>query len=384
MLTARKVKRLAPALFHYLKACQCEPSIILKAKSEIIRKNITQTETEDTWNTIAEGISQLTMLCLNGGCNFVADLIHEIRFLSRPLNNAMKSERSRLSGTAIDLLSVLATELGPSFEPLVPAFLPTILGLCGRTNKVFTSRAKACILTMIEHTQLPCILKYLTDLAIHKSASSRLMAAEGVLACLNSFNPPDLERDARACAIEDFIKVTAGDANSDVRKVAKEIFFAYKTLMPMRSERCAGMFDYGLVELINAFRFIALLTPEIKKYLSIQAKEERICTSASTATVQARKQLNDISHSARAWHIQAKPFRPPSTAKSFLPTGPAPQRLKIPKSGILQSGSSDLFGQRGARRVPLTQVNSVPRKTPLAPKESGQLSHVKDSRGSTT
>lgn len=207
------------------------------AEFGLVRKKVTLKETEETWNVIAEGISHLITLCRNGGCDSVPDMVAGIRSLSRPLTSAMNSERSRLSGTAIDLVSALAIGLGSSFEPLVPLFMPALLGLCGRTNKIFTSRTKACILVLIEHTQLPCILNHLADLATHKSVFPRLTAAEGVLACLNCFNPPDLEKEARARIVEDFIKLTARDANADVRKVSKKIFEAFKTLMPGRIDR---------------------------------------------------------------------------------------------------------------------------------------------------
>ncbi|KAG1828948.1 clasp N terminal-domain-containing protein [Suillus variegatus] len=184
---------------------------------------------------------------------FATEMVAGIRSLSRPINHAMNSERSRLSGSTIELVKALLTGLGSSFEPLVPLFMPTLLGLCGRTNKVFTSRAKACILAAIENTQSTSILPYLADSLTPKSASLRLVAAEGVLACLNCFNPPDIEKDTRARLIEDVIKLTARDASADVRRVGKLIFEAYKALLPDRVDS-----------------FIAPLTPVIKKYLDVK------------------------------------------------------------------------------------------------------------------
>lgn len=164
-------------------------------------------------------------------------MVAEIRSISRPLNNTLNSERSRLSGAAIEFLTALTTGLGSSFEPLVSQFVPTLLALCGRTNKVFTGRARACILAIIQHTRLPSLLPYLAGMANHKSVFLRLTAAEGILACLNCFNPPDLEKETRARVVEDFIKLAARDASADVRKASKEIFKAYKALMPARVAR---------------------------------------------------------------------------------------------------------------------------------------------------
>ncbi|KIJ61361.1 hypothetical protein HYDPIDRAFT_31445 [Hydnomerulius pinastri MD-312] len=215
----------------------CDSATTLKAEIDVIRKKVSLDETEDSWDAIAQGVSGLTDLCNNGGCEFPSDLVTSIRSLSRPLVNAMNSERSRLSGPAIELVTALATGLGSLFEPLASLFVPPLLALCSRTNKVFTTRAKACIMTIIEHTQLPSLLPYLAEMGTHKSAFPRLTAAEGIMACLNCFNPPDLEKDSRARVVEDFIKLTARDASADVRKASKKVFEAYKTLMPGRVNR---------------------------------------------------------------------------------------------------------------------------------------------------
>ncbi|KAG2355681.1 clasp N terminal-domain-containing protein [Suillus spraguei] len=232
---------------------KCGSPATLNAELEVVRGKVSLEETEESWDKIEQGIVQLTQCCNSGGCDFATEMVAGIRSLSRPINHAMNSERSRLSGSTIELVNALLAGLGSSFEPLVSLFMPTLLGLCGRTNKVFTSRAKACILAAIENTQLPSILPYLADSLTQKSASLRLVAAEGVLACLNCFNPPDIEKDTRARLIEDVIKLTARDASADVRRVGKLIFEAYKALLPDRVES-----------------FITPLTPVIKKYLDVQ------------------------------------------------------------------------------------------------------------------
>jgi CLIP-associating protein 1/2 len=119
----------------------------------------------------------------------------------------------------------------------MPLFFPTLLILCTRTNKVFITRARACILAFIESTQLPVILTYLSDASRDKSVSLRLTAVDSVLACLNCFNPPDVEKDARAKIIEDVIKATARDASADVRKVSRKVFDAYTVLLPNRVDK---------------------------------------------------------------------------------------------------------------------------------------------------
>ncbi|TFK40166.1 clasp N-terminal domain-containing protein, partial [Crucibulum laeve] len=166
------------------------------------------------------------------------EIVSAMRTFYRPITNSMVSERTRLSGTAIDLVSTVARELGVSFEGLLPLFLPTLLNLCGRTNKVVLTRARACIVMIIESTQLSSVLPYFLQSLKEKSATLRLVAAEGTLTCLNCCNPPDLEKEARAKEVEAIIRATAKDANPDVRKASRKIFEGYKELLPDRVARC--------------------------------------------------------------------------------------------------------------------------------------------------
>lgn len=210
---------------------------MLQNELDSIRQVLNLTETEETWDSIAKAITRLTSISSNGACKYPVDLVSALRSLSRPLNSAMCSERSRLSGAAIDLLSTLAVGLGSQMEPLLPLFLPTLLLLCTRSSKVFVTRSRACILTFIDNTQLPSILPFLVEAVKDKSISLRLSAVEGVLACLNCFNPPDLEKDVRAKSVEDVIRATARDANPEIRKVSRAVFDAYKAVLPGRVDR---------------------------------------------------------------------------------------------------------------------------------------------------
>ncbi|KAJ3786323.1 clasp N-terminal domain-containing protein [Lentinula aff. detonsa] len=165
-----------------------------------------------------------------------SDIIIIARELHRPINSAIKSERTRLSGPATDLIATMASELGTDFEPLLHLFFPTLLLLCARTSKVVVGRARSCIMSIIETTQLVAVMSYLTQSIRDKSVSLRTVAAEGTLACLNSLNPPDLAKEERTKEIEGLIRVSIRDANAEVRKIGKQIYQAYELLLPIRAE----------------------------------------------------------------------------------------------------------------------------------------------------
>jgi len=216
---------------------QCDSLATLKYEIEYLQGPISQPETEESWDTIARAVSTLTALCNGGACDFESELVNVIRSFYRPLNNAMNSERTKLSGATLDLITALASGLGPAFEPLLHLFFPTLLTLCTRTNKVFLTRARACIFTIIESTQSPALITYFSQSIKDKATTLRLASTDGVFACLNCFNPPDLEKEARAREIEAIIRATARDANADVRKGSRKIFDAYKILLPNRVDR---------------------------------------------------------------------------------------------------------------------------------------------------
>lgn len=204
---------------------------------EKLKHPVSLPESEESWDQICNGYQQLGRLCRSGAFEHTAGVISSFRSIHQNLISAINSERTRLSGAALDVLSTLAEGLGTDFYPFLSLFLPSILLLCGRPNKTTISRAKGCVLAIIETTQLPGILHYLAQFSRDKSPTIRLVSAEGTLSCLKCFNPPDIEQENLSFCIEALIRTFVRDANADIRKVGKEIFWNYKVLLPNRIAR---------------------------------------------------------------------------------------------------------------------------------------------------
>lgn len=210
----------------------------VKYDLENLRQNLFLEETEDTWEKIAKSITSLIKIYEKGGYEAApSELVSALRTSHRPIISAMNSERTRLCLIPLELLSTVAAAMGGEFEQLLPMFMPPLLALCGRTSKIVINRARASIFTIVENTQRASILSYLLQNVKDKSASLKLVVADSTLACLNSCNPPDIEKDARALEVEAIIRATAHDANADVRKVGRKIFESYKILLPSRVQR---------------------------------------------------------------------------------------------------------------------------------------------------
>lgn len=160
-----------------------------------------------------------------------------IKAAHRPITSAMNSERTRLCLIPMDLMVSLGSSMGMDFDQVMPLFIPPLLTNCARTNKIVINRAKGSILSIIEVTQLASVLTYFLQNIKDKSSAMKIAISEGTLACLNSCNPPDLEKEARALEIEGIIRITARDANADVRKLSRKIFESYMILLPSRVQK---------------------------------------------------------------------------------------------------------------------------------------------------
>ena len=259
-----------------------------------LRHDLSLEETEDSWEKIAKAMVVFKQIGEGGGYDSSpSEVVNALRNSHRAITNALNSERTRLCGPTMDLIASVASGLGHDFDQLMTLFMPPLLTLCGRPNKVVLSRARNTITSIIETTQLTSALTYFVTHAKDKSATLRLVVAEGTLACLNSCNPPDLEKEARARDIESIIRGTARDANPEVRKTSRKIFESYKILLPGRVDRYV-LGQRALLLIADAgcpCSFTAPLSPTMKKYLDIKSTTTTLTTSKSTSNLRTNLNL---------------------------------------------------------------------------------------------
>ncbi|KIJ26549.1 hypothetical protein M422DRAFT_192044, partial [Sphaerobolus stellatus SS14] len=166
---------------------------------------------------------------------FEKEIIDGLKVLHRPISSAMVSERTRLSAAVLDFLNITAPRLGPKFEPLVPLFVPSILRLSSRTNKVYVSRAEKTLAMIITYCPLPAIVpQLLIACKESKVVTGRIAGAEGVLRALNKWDWTQNPMKAKIGDIEDMLRLTGKDKDPTVRQLSRKIFDAYKALFPDR------------------------------------------------------------------------------------------------------------------------------------------------------
>lgn len=235
-------------------------------------------ETEDSWKKIDQALNKLEEITKKGAYkhDVYTSLIKENGL---PIVSALLSERTKLSGSAADLIMSLAPRLAGRFDPLVSTFVPPLIQICGRTNKVAIARAKKCLILISKHCRLPSLLPYLREGAQSRSSTLRNISIEVMLNLLESAENADASFGRRVGDIEHVIRLTATDRDPEVRQWCRKTFDLYIVQWPGR-----------------VTDFTAAFTPTTRKYLAISsartmdAENKRPTESAPSASASAFKQ----------------------------------------------------------------------------------------------
>lgn len=145
------------------------------------------------------------------------------------------SERTKLSGTAADVISSVAPRLAERFDQLGSLYVPPLLSLCSRTNKVAQKRAEKCLQLISKHCKLSSTLPLLCEACKDKSGILREVAMACIITLLDNAGSHRLDR--RVGDIESTIRIAARDSNPQVRQYSRRLFESYIAAWPARVER---------------------------------------------------------------------------------------------------------------------------------------------------
>lgn len=136
----------------------------------------------------------------------------------------------------MDLVTAMGEALkGEGFGPYVEPLGGTVMRLCGRTNRVFSSRAQNTLLSLIQNTRLPSILPLLCEGLREKSKLMRLGVAEPLRLGMTLWSKEEVERDVMA--LEDVLVNGVQDPAPEVRTKCRATFTLYAAMFPERQER---------------------------------------------------------------------------------------------------------------------------------------------------
>ncbi|RUO96992.1 clasp N terminal-domain-containing protein [Jimgerdemannia flammicorona] len=208
-------------------------------------------ETDANWESFDKALKNLITWTKLGAFEYES-FLPAIRGLKMPINNSLITERTRLSGTATELIESLALVLGRNLEALSDLFLPTLIKLCGRTNKVMVTRGLKAIVAIITQSRVPrAIPKFCEPLIqVDPNKGLRAVMAECLLTSIKVNEVKDLE--PYLGEIEKVIKGGAMDSAPEVREIVRKINEVYKLKF---EERWAS--------------FVENLPTDVKKYLKV-------------------------------------------------------------------------------------------------------------------
>ncbi|KAI9140556.1 clasp N terminal-domain-containing protein [Paraphysoderma sedebokerense] len=191
-------------------------------------------ESEHTWELFDTALRRLGGL-LRGGANNFDAFLPGIKALKQPICNSMLTERTRLSGTACELVDELAKVLGPDFESLSEAFIPTLLKICVRTNKVFITRASNALKSIIRNCNPYKHIPKFCECMKNSSKSLRAVVIELIHLILDTIDSDILEDYVDV--IEVALKDGLSDSSPVVRDWSKKIYELYRNDFGDRVER---------------------------------------------------------------------------------------------------------------------------------------------------
>ncbi|KAG9035357.1 hypothetical protein FRB95_011508 [Tulasnella sp. JGI-2019a] len=321
-------------------------------------------ETEDNWEKISRALLQLASLVRGGAHKLDPEFLNAIKANYKPITTSMLTERTRLSASALELVSAMAPRLGARFEALVAILIPSLLKVLTRPNKVFVSRAQACLNLIVEHCHLPSLIPHLREAAKDKSITLRLGVTEATLQLVNTWDRGllDVREGASTLTarhkgnvedIETIIKETARDANPGVRQISRQVFDKYAEVWPERLDA-----------------FTAPLTPTIRRYLNVGKAKAPIPAAPLAKTKPSRppspKEKPKPEEARRP--APARPLRPvrPATAQATNPPVPGTSRSDASSSSGSPSRPHSSLGMQGPSQ-PASSSSSTAGWPPLPP-----------------
>ncbi len=145
------------------------------------------------------------------------------------------TERTRLARSALSLIEEIASNLKVRFSELCDVYLPAVLRLTARANKVYVSSATQCLKTCINEAGLAIWIPYLNMQLSNPSKTLRIASMVCIEAIINSSISEILLHYAEN--IESCIETGVVDPTPEVRDLSRKIFLVYQGLFPDRNEQ---------------------------------------------------------------------------------------------------------------------------------------------------
>ncbi|KAG0139777.1 hypothetical protein CROQUDRAFT_718888 [Cronartium quercuum f. sp. fusiforme G11] len=361
---------------------------------DLLKSTLILEESEDTWLKIDASLKRFTAAVRGGACDFPDDFLRRWKETDtvRGIVCALSTERTRLSGTALDLLGSTA-RLGSHWDSAIPFYIPTIIKLLGRASKIYVTRASIALNTLIRGTRSAAFIPLLLDGLSDKSLSLRVGCADALLCCLGGsperdrdqlelITQPNVNREGlnkRVVDIENAIKIGGRDRDPKVRTIFKRIWDLYQRQWPARAASLSQPFTPTIRRYLGLSKsFGASSQPVFNPTPAVTASQSHLTkrsgpTTSSSNDRPVSTSTHQLSSSKSAsGNGPSKPTSWPHSAAANHPSGPATATSQHQKAASSESAAFHL-----ASSVP------HPRRLPPEPSASMDQPHAMKRSNST-
>lgn len=145
----------------------------------------------------------------------------------------MLSDRGRLSGVATDFLTSMAPRLSNHFHPLTPLYIPPLIRLLARPNKVYLRRAEKCVMTILTHCPAPGLIGSIKVGIEDKNEACRRSCGAALEKMMREWSR-ELIGAKGVVELESAMRRMATEKDAEVRKIGKRMWAVYEAKWPER------------------------------------------------------------------------------------------------------------------------------------------------------
>ncbi|CDH59139.1 hypothetical protein RO3G_05499 [Lichtheimia corymbifera JMRC:FSU:9682] len=319
-------------------------------------------ETDETWQLFNAALDNIRNWVEQSNAHEYEGFGKHLKSLRDGINHALLSERTRLSGSAVELVKTLAKTMQRDYEPFHDMFHGSLLRMLARTKKVIVAQALDCLKTVIAASKLPRLIPRFSAMLTNNNKlqvtnnSTLSSAATCLELCIQNNSPEHIQPHIQS--LEAAIRAGIMKPSAEVRTAVRACYKAYASKMPEN----ATSFEEGLVD--NEKKH--LKPPVVRKSSSSGSLSSSVSsTSTSSSSLShGRNSLPSMRQRTIATtrptagrhsvpQLGAKPRPQPSTCTSTrTPISSKHTRKPISSASSASSTSSSLLARRTPSGIP--------------------------------
>ncbi|KAI7866833.1 clasp N-terminal domain-containing protein [Spinellus fusiger] len=203
-----------------------------------VEQTLLKKESEETWELHNNALHFIVKWASEDNAWQLEGFEQHIKALKKSIVSSLRSDRSKLSGTAIELLRVLAELMGEKYQPLHEIFGPTLIVLFGKSNKIVRQRSLQAYKAAIQSAKVPRAIPRLT-VSFKSTPSTNKLGRQAIIECLECLLEVNdgASIDQHHVLVKEAIDSARNDSSIEVRTTANTCLGILKNKSSKMAER---------------------------------------------------------------------------------------------------------------------------------------------------